>query len=188
MSSDILSRPFDARQFALIYAGAQKNLGPAGTAIVAMRKDLAARCPATVPKFFRYSTHIEENSLYNTPSCFTIYVIMLVTRWLMKTGIENVYKRNAEKAGKLYAAIDASGGFYRGTAAPEFRSDMNVTFRLPAEAQEEAFVKEASKQGMKGLKGHRSVGGIRASIYNAFPEAGIDALTSFMRDFQQRNG
>ena len=188
MSSDFLSRPFDVNQFALIYAGAQKNVGPAGTAVVVMRKDLAARVPATVPKFFRYATHIEENSLYNTPSCFTIYVIMLVTRWLQKTGQETIYKRNAAKAAKIYDAIDRSGGFYKGTAASDCRSDMNVTFRLPSEALEESFVKEASKAAMKGLKGHRSVGGIRASIYNAFPPEGVDALVSFMDDFRRRNG
>ena len=188
MSSDILSRPFDATRFGLIYAGAQKNLGPAGVAVVALRKDLVARCPATVPKFFRYATHLEENSLYNTPSCFTIYVIMLVTRWLMKQGLEAVWRRNVEKAAKIYAAIDGSGDFYRGTAAPDSRSDMNITFRLPSEALEDAFVKEASKNGMKGLKGHRSVGGIRASVYNAFPVEGVDALVGFMADFRQRSG
>ncbi len=188
MSSDILSRPFDIRQFGLIYAGAQKNLGPSGVAIVIIRKDLAARCPATVPKFLRYATHIEEDSLYNTPSTFTIYLIMLVTRWLRKNGLTAMHRRNVEKAGKLYAAIDNSGGFYRGTAAPDSRSDMNVTYRLPTEPLEDAFVKEASKLGMKALKGHRSVGGIRASIYNAFPPEGVDALVSFMHDFAKRNG
>jgi phosphoserine aminotransferase len=188
MSSDFLSRPFDAGQFGLIYAGAQKNLGPAGVAVVVLRKDLAGRCPPTVPKFFRYATHLEENSLYNTPSCFTIYIIMLVTRWLLKNGLDAVYKRNADKAARIYAAIDNSGGYYKGTAAVECRSDMNVTFRLPSEAQEEAFVKDASKAGMKGLKGHRAVGGIRASIYNAFPVEGVDALVAFMRDFARRNG
>jgi phosphoserine aminotransferase len=188
MSSDFLSRPFDAKQFGLIYAGAQKNLGPAGVAVVVLRKDLAARCPATVPKFFRYSTHIEENSLYNTPSCFTIYIIMLVTRVLLKTGMETVYQRNVAKAAKLYAAMDASGGFYKGTADAACRSDMNVTFRLPSEALEEQFVKEASALKMKGLKGHRSVGGIRASIYNAFPPEGVDALVSFMKEFQRKIG
>ena len=188
MSSDFLSRPLDARRFGLIYAGAQKNVGPAGTAVVVMRKDLAGRCPATVPKILRYATHIEENSLYNTPSSFTIYVIMLVPRWLLKTGLEAIGQRNAAKAAKLYAAIDRSGGFYKGTAAPESRSEMNVTFRLPSEALEEAFVKETAKGGMKGLKGHRSVGGIRASIYNAFPPEGVDALVAFMEDFRKKNG
>ena len=119
---------------------------------------------------------------------FSIYVIMLVTRWIRKVGLENLYRRNVEKAAKIYAAIDGSGGFYAGTASRESRSDMNVTFRLPSEAQEEAFVKEASKLGMKGLKGHRSVGGIRASIYNAFPVAGVDALVAFMKDFARKNG
>jgi phosphoserine aminotransferase len=187
MSSDFLSRPFDANRFGLIYAGAQKNLGPAGVAVVAIRKDLAARAAATAPTMLRYTTHIEENSLYNTPPCFTIYIIMLVTRWIQRIGLETLYRRNVEKAAKLYAAIDA-GGFYRGTAVKEYRSDMNVTFRLPNEALEEAFVKEASKQGFKGLKGHRSVGGIRASIYNAFPVEGVDALVAFMKDFEKKNG
>ncbi len=188
MSSDFLSRSFDAKQFGLIYAGAQKNIGPSGTAVVVIRKDLLTRAPATVPKFFRYATHAAENSLYNTPATFSIYVIMLVTRWMLKSGLDAIYRRNVEKAGRLYAAIDSSGGYYRGTAAAATRSDMNVTFRLPSEALEEAFVKEASKLGMKGLKGHRSVGGIRASIYNAFPVEGIDALTAFMNDFRRRNG
>lgn len=188
MSSDILSRPLDVRQFGLIYAGAQKNLGPAGTAVVIVRKDLADRCPPSVPKFFRYATHLAANSLYNTPSCFTIYLIMLVTRSLLRQGLENIFRRNVEKAARLYAAIDGSGGFYRGTASPESRSDMNVTWRLPNEQIEDLFVREASQHGMKGLKGHRSVGGIRASIYNAFPTEGVDALTAFMKDFQQRYG
>lgn len=188
MSSDILSRPFDVGRFGLIYAGAQKNLGPAGVALVVLRKDLAEKAPATVPMFFRYKTHAEENSLYNTPPCFAIYLIMLVTRWVQKVGLETLYRRNAEKAAKIYAAIDRSGGYYKGTAAPESRSDMNVTFRLPTEALEEAFLKEASKNGMKGLKGHRSVGGIRASVYNAFPAEGVDALVEFMSEFRRRNG
>ena len=187
MSSDILSRPFDATQFGLFYAGAQKNLGPSGVTLVVVRKDLAARAPANLATMLKYSTHIEENSLYNTPSCFGIYILALVTRWVLKMGLENLYRQNVEKAARLYAAIDASG-FYRGTAVKECRSDMNVTFRLPSEPLEEAFVKEASKQGLSGLKGHRSVGGIRASIYNAFPPAGVDALIAFMKDFQKRNG
>ena len=188
MSSDMLSRPFDAKQFGLIYAGAQKNLGPAGTALVIIRKDLAERVPEKTPTMFKYKTYIEENSLYNTPSCFTIYVMMLVTRWILKIGRENLYKRNVEKAVKIYAGIDNSGGFYKGTAIKECRSDMNITFRLPGEQLEETFVKEASKLGMKGLKGHRSVGGIRASVYNAFPMEGVDAFTAFMREFQKKNG
>ncbi|MBA4389145.1 MAG: 3-phosphoserine/phosphohydroxythreonine transaminase [Verrucomicrobia bacterium] len=188
MSSDFLSRPFDAGQFGLIYAGAQKNLGPAGAAVVIMRKDLAERVGEKVPTMLKYKTHIAENSLYNTPPCFTIYTIMLVTRWIQKMGLQELYRRNVDKAGRLYAAIDGSGGYYRGTAVKECRSDMNVTFRLPSEALEETFVKEASRQKLKGLKGHRSVGGIRASIYNAFPVEGVDALVSFMKDFQKKNG
>ncbi len=187
MSSDILSRPVDARQFALIYAGAQKNLGPAGTALVVIRKDLAERVPESVPTMLKYKTHIEEDSLYNTPSCFCVYMMMLVSRWIKKEGLEKIYRRNREKAAKLYAAIDR-GGFYKGVSAPECRSDMNVTFRLQTEALEEEFVKAAEKAGLKGLKGHRSVGGLRASIYNAFPESGVDALVSFMKDFEQKRG
>ncbi len=189
MSSDILSRPLDVSAFGLIYAGAQKNLGPAGVALVIVRKDLVERVPDTVPLFFRYKTHMMENSLYNTPPCFGIYVIALVTRRLLaQGGLETVATRNRNKAAKLYAAIDASNGFYRGTAAVDQRSDMNVTFRLPSEALEAQFVQEASAQGMKALKGHRSVGGIRASIYNAFPEPGVDALTAFMKDFAKTHG
>jgi phosphoserine aminotransferase len=187
MSSDILSRPFDANQFGLIYAGAQKNLGPSGVAVVVMRKDLAARAPEKVPTMLKYSTHIEENSLYNTPPCFGIYIITLVTRWIMKMGAEKLFKQNVDKAARIYQAIDGSK-FYKGTAVKECRSDMNITWRLPTEALEDQFVKEASKQGMKGLKGHRSVGGIRASVYNAFPVAGVDALVSFMKEFERKNG
>lgn len=187
MSSDILSRPFDIGRFALVYAGAQKNVGPSGIALAVVRKDFAERGSKTIPKILRYQTFIEENSLYNTPPCFSIYIMMLISRWMLKTGLETIYRRNREKAAKIYAAIDA-GGFYRGTAARECRSDMNVTFRLPSEALEEQFIKEASKAGLKGLKGHRSVGGVRASIYNAFPLEGVETLVAFMRDFEKRNG
>ena len=189
MSSDILSRPVDVKPFSLIYAGAQKNLGPAGLAVVVIKKELAERSLPTTPKFHRYKTHLEENSLYNTPPCFAIYILMLTTRWMLKQGgAAGMAKINSAKAAKLYAAIDGSGGYYRGTAVPEYRSDMNITFRLPSEALEEQFCKDASAHGMKQLKGHRSVGGIRASIYNAFPEAGVDALVSFMCEFQKKNG
>ena len=187
MSSDFLSRPFDASQFGLFYAGAQKNLGPAGVAVVIIRKDLAARVPANVPTMLKYTTHIEENSLYNTPPCFAIYMINLVTRWILKTGIENLYRQNREKAQKIYDILDSSK-FYRATAVKECRSDMNITFRLPTEQLEEQFIKEASAQKMKQLKGHRSVGGIRASIYNAFPIKGVDTLVSFMKEFEKKNG
>lgn len=187
MSSDILSRPFDINQFGLVYAGAQKNLGPSGLALVVIRKDLAERVSEKVPTILKYKTFIEENSLYNTPPCFSIYIMMLVSRWLLKAGLPAIYRQNAAKAGEIYAAIDASG-FYKGTAVHECRSDMNITFRLPSEALEEQFVKEASKLGLKGLKGHRSVGGIRASIYNAFPMEGVAALVTFMQDFEKKNG
>ena len=187
MSSDILSRPVDASRFGLIYAGAQKNLGPAGVALVAIRRDLAQRAPESLPTMFQYRTHIEKDSLFNTPPCFSIYIVALVTRWLKQAGAENVYRRNVAKAARLYAAIDASD-FYRGTAATEFRSDMNVTFRLPDEELEAEFLKRAGARGMKGLKGHRSVGGLRASIYNAFPDDGVDALVAFMREFEAEKG
>jgi len=188
MSSDILSRPLKVSDFGLIYAGAQKNLGPAGVTLVIVRKDLAERVPATVPAMFRYTTHIEKESLYNTPPTFGVYLLCLVTRWLKeKGGIEAMEKLNLRKSGKLYDTIDASD-FYSGTAVPEFRSTMNVTFRLPSEELEKEFVAEAEKRGMSGLKGHRSVGGIRASIYNAFPEEGVDALIAFMKEFEASRG
>ena len=189
MSSDIFSRPIDFSKFALIYAGAQKNIGPAGVTLVVIRKDLAERGNDKMPVIMRYKTHIADGGMYNTPPCFPIYLVLLVTRWIEKVGgLAALAKINADKAAKLYTAIDGSGGYYCGTAAKDFRSDMNVTFRLPSEELEEKFCKEASSKGMKQLKGHRSVGGVRASIYNAFPAAGVDALISFMREFQTKNG
>jgi phosphoserine aminotransferase len=187
MSSDILSRPIDYTKFAMIYAGAQKNLGPSGLALVAIRKDFAAKGSISLPTMLRYQTHIDENSLYNTPPCFSIYMLCLTTRWLKKTGIQNMFTINRDKAQLIYDAVDASS-FYRGTAKKEFRSDMNVTFRLPTEELETLFIKQASEAGMKQLKGHRSVGGIRASIYNAFPVAGVQTLVDFMKAFEKRNG
>lgn len=187
MSSDILSRPFDASDFSLFYAGAQKNLGPSGVTLVVIRKDFAEKANKALPAMLKYSTYIEKDSLYNTPPCFSIYTLMLVTRWMKKCGIENLYRRNVEKAAKLYAVIDR-GDFYRGTAKKEYRSDMNVTFRLPTEDLEKTFTEEAAKAGLSGLKGHRSVGGIRASIYNAFPVEGVDALVDFMAEFEKRFG
>jgi phosphoserine aminotransferase len=187
MSSDILSRPVDYRQFALIYAGAQKNLGPSGVTLVAVRKDLAEKAAKTIPAMLRYQTHIEGDSLYNTPPCYSIYILALTTRWLKNFGLENMFKRNRDKAQMLYDAMDASG-FYRGTARKECRSDMNITFRLPTADLEERFCAEAAKAGMSQLKGHRSVGGVRASIYNAFPVDGVKALVAFMKDFETRNG
>ncbi|MGE4490700.1 MAG: 3-phosphoserine/phosphohydroxythreonine transaminase, partial [Kiritimatiellales bacterium] len=188
MSSDILSRPLDASQFGLIYAGAQKNLAPAGITLVVIRNDLAERAPETLPELFQYRTFIANNSLKNTVPTFPVYMLMLVTRWLLaKGGLEGMQKINEAKAAKLYAAIDASG-FYKGTALPKWRSPMNVTFRLPSEELEAQFVKEATALGMTSLKGHRSVGGIRASIYNAFPAEGVDTLVSFMKEFEKNNG
>ena len=188
MSSDILSRTLDISKFGLIYAGAQKNLGPSGVTLVIVRKDLAEQANANIPEMFKYQTHIENQSLYNTPPTFAVYMLCLVTRWLKaQGGVAAMEAVNNRKSGKLYDMIDRTD-FYRGTALPEFRSTMNVTFRLPTEELEAAFIKEAKAQHMDGLKGHRSVGGIRASIYNAFPEAGVDALVSFMKDFEAKHG
>ncbi len=187
-SSDMFSRPIDVAKHALIYAGAQKNMGPAGVTLVIIRDDLLARSPASLPAMLSYAVHAENGSLYNTPPVFAIYVLGLVMRWLIaQGGLEAMARLNARKAEKLYVEIDRSG-FYRGTAQKESRSLMNVTFRLPSEELEKQFIKEAEKSGLSGLKGHRSVGGIRASIYNAFPEAGVDALVDFMQEFERRNG
>jgi phosphoserine aminotransferase len=188
MSSDILSRELNVSDFGLIYAGAQKNLGPAGVTLVILKNELADRVPESVPEMFRYKTHLEADSLYNTPPTFGVYLLCLVTRWLKaKGGLKAMEEINDRKSGKLYDAIDASP-FYSGTALKEFRSTMNVTFRLPSEDLEKAFIAEAAAQDMDGLKGHRSVGGIRASIYNAFPEEGVDALIAFMKEFEQKHG
>jgi phosphoserine aminotransferase len=188
-SSDVFCRPVDYSRFALTYAGGQKNLSIAGITVVVVRRDLLDRAPASVPAYLRYATHAKERSLYNTPPVFGIYILHLVLKHLLaEGGLETMAARNQRKAARLYAAIDGSGGFYRGHAQPGSRSLMNVTYRLPSEELEKAFVKEATAQGLDGLKGHRSVGGIRASIYNAFPEAGVDALVDFMADFQRRNG
>ncbi len=188
MSSDILSRPIDVSQFGLIYAGSQKNLAPAGITLVILRNDLAERAPETLPDLFQYRTFIAENSLKNTVPTFPVYMLMLVTRWLLaKGGLEGMQKINDAKAAVLYDAIDASG-FYKGTALPKWRSPMNITFRLPTEELEEKFIKQAKGLGMTSLKGHRSVGGIRASIYNAFPAEGVKALVAFMKEFEAANG
>ena len=188
MSSDILSRPLDVSKFGLIYAGAQKNLGPAGITLVIIKDELAEKCPDTVPTIMRYKTQIANNSLYNTVPTFPVYMLCLVTRWLKaKGGLETMQKQNAEKVAKLYDAIDNSD-FYTATAVREFRSDMNVTFRIANNDLEAEFIAEATKQNLSGLKGHRSVGGIRASIYNAFPVEGVDALISFMKEFEAKHG
>jgi phosphoserine aminotransferase len=187
-SSDIFSGPIDVTKFGLIYAGAQKNLAPAGATLVIIREDLVARTPKTLPTMLQYAVHADNGSMYNTPPVFTNYVMRLVLKWLLKQGgLEAMAKRNEAKATSLYAEIDRTG-FYRGHAQKDSRSRMNVTFRLPSEELEKKFIKEATAAGLDGLKGHRSVGGLRASIYNAFPQAGVDALVSFMREFERTNG
>ena len=187
-SSDIFSGPIDVSKFALIYAGAQKNLAPAGLTLVIIRDDMLKRTPASLPTMLQYTIHAENKSLYNTPPVFTIYVMRLVLRWLLKSGgLEAIQRVNDRKAGKLYAEIDRTG-FYRAHAQSGSRSRMNVTFRLPSEELEKTFAKDATAAGLDGLKGHRSVGGMRASIYNAFPEEGIDALVQFMQEFERKKG
>ena len=190
MSSDIMSRPFDAAPFGLIYAGAQKNIGPAGVTLVIVRKDLLQRVPENLPTMLKYTTYTAKNSLYNTPPCFAIYVLHLVLKWIEERigGLAKIDAVNRKKAGRVYGQIDASGGFYRGTAEPGSRSLMNVTFRLPTEELEKRFIEEAARSGLAGLKGHRSVGGCRASLYNAVPLEGVEALTQFMQEFARRNG
>jgi len=188
-SSDVFSRPVDVSKYALLYAGAQKNLGPAGVTLVILREDLLARTPKGLPAMLDYNTHAQNKSLYNTPPVFAIYIVRLVVKWMLQEGgLEAIGRRNAEKAQILYDALDSSGGFYRPHAKPGSRSNMNLTFRLPSEDLEKQFVAEAGKHGLSGLKGHRSVGGIRASIYNAFPKKGVEALVSFMEEFAKKNG
>ncbi|MEK6302010.1 MAG: 3-phosphoserine/phosphohydroxythreonine transaminase [Acidobacteriota bacterium] len=187
-SSDIFSRPIDVNKYALIYAGAQKNLAPAGVTLLIIRKDMLERSPKDLHTMLNYNTHAKERSLYNTPPVFAIYVMRLVLKWLVEQGgLEVVQRRNEEKAKTLYDAIDSSQ-FYRGHAKADSRSLMNVTFRLPSEELEKQFVSEATKSGLDGLKGHRSIGGIRASIYNAFPKQGVDALAAFMSEFERAHG
>lgn len=188
MSSDILSRPVDVTKFGLIFAGAQKNMGPAGVTIVIVRKDLVDRAPDTLPTMFKYRTHVEKGSMFNTPPCFAIYCVGLVLKWLKgKGGVEAIQRVNAEKARLIYDVIDASD-FYRGHAQKGSRSCMNVTFNLPTPDLEKVFVDEAEKEGLAGLKGHRSIGGIRASIYNAMPREGVMALVEFMKEFERTHG
>ncbi len=188
MSSDILSGPVDVNRFGMIYAGAQKNLGPSGVTVVIIRDDLVQRSPAKLATMLSYAVHAENKSLYNTPPVFGIYVLRLVAKWMVNQGgLAALGQINQRKAAKVYAEIDRTG-FYRGHADKDSRSAMNITFRLPNEELEKKFVKETTGAGLDGLKGHRSVGGLRASIYNAFPEAGIDALVEFMREFERKNG
>ena len=188
MSSDIFSRPVDVGKHALIYAGAQKNLAPAGVTLAIIREDMLEKSPPALHTMLSYAVHAENQSMYNTPPVFSIYVMRLVMTWLLKNGgLEAVETRNARKADLLYAEIDRTG-YYRGHAHKNARSRMNVTFRLPSEDLEKKFAKEATAAGLDGLKGHRSVGGMRASIYNAFPEAGVRALVDFMKEFERKNG
>ena len=187
-SSDIFSGPIDIARFGALYAGAQKNLGPSGVTLVVIRKDLLARSRADLPTMLNYAVHAEHGSRYNTPNTFGIYILGLVARWMLgEGGLDAFGARNARKAATLYAEIDRTG-FYRGHAAPEARSQMNVTFRLRDESLEDTFATAAAREGLDGLKGHRSVGGLRASMYNAFPEAGVDALVQFMREFERTRG
>jgi len=187
-SSDMFSRPIDVPRHALIYAGAQKNMGPAGVTVVIIRADLLERSQKTLPTMLNYAVHAENGSLYNTPPAFAVYALGLVMKWLRaQGGLDAIARANERKAAKLYAEIDRTG-FYRGTAQKNSRSLMNVTFRLPSEDLESQFVREATAAGLDGLQGHRSVGGMRASIYNAFPETGIDALVQFMQQFERTHG
>jgi phosphoserine aminotransferase len=189
MSSDIMSRPLDANRFGMMYAGAQKNVGPAGACLVIVRKDLLDWIPDTMPTMLKYSTFCAKNSMYNTPPCFTVYTVQLVLKWLEETigGLEEMAAINQNKAQLLYGYMDGSG-FYRATAEADSRSLMNVTFRLPNEDLEKQFVEQALAGGLGGLKGHRSVGGCRASIYNAITLEAVQALVDFMKTFAQKNG
>ena len=189
MSSDIMSRSFDANQFGLIYAGAQKNIGPAGACMVIVRNDMLDLVPDDIPTMLKYTTHASKNSMFNTPPCFAVYTVQLVLKWLEETigGLEKMESLNRQKARLLYDYLDA-GEFYRGTAEPDSRSLMNVTFRLPGEELEKQFVQEALDNGFGGLKGHRSVGGCRASIYNATSIEAVEALVKFMETFEKRYG
>jgi phosphoserine aminotransferase len=186
-SSDIYSRPIDVRKYGLIYGGAQKNLGPSGVVLIIIRDDLVEAGPKSLPTMLQYRTHAGEKSLYNTPPTFGIFVVGEVFKWIeTQGGLAAMAQRNEEKARLIYDFLDASE-FFRGTAQPGSRSLMNVCFRAPTEELEEQFIKEATKRGMDGLKGHRSVGGMRASIYNACPRTSVEALIAFMKEFERAN-
>jgi len=189
MSSDFMSRPLAAEKFGMLYAGAQKNIGPAGVCMVVIRNDMLDRVPDTLPTMLRYTTFAAKNSLYNTPPCFAVYTVQLVLKWLEEEigGLEKMAALNRKKAQLLYDLIDA-GDFYRGTAAADSRSLMNVTFRLPTEDLEKEFVQQALQNGLGGLKGHRSVGGCRASLYNALSLESVAALVDFMKTFEKQTG
>jgi len=188
-SSDILSKPIDVSKYGMIYAGAQKNIGPSGVVLVIIRKDLLERSQDSLHTMLNYKIQAENDSMYNTPNTFGIYIIKLVTKHLLSLGgLNKMYEINKAKAKILYDAIDNSGGFYKGHAEKDSRSLMNVTFNLATPELEKKLIDEATKAGFSGLKGHRSVGGLRASIYNAFPTKGVEDLVNFMKDFQKRNG
>lgn len=187
-SSDMLHKKIDINKYALIYAGAQKNMGPSGCTLVIIRKDLLERSSDNLHTYLNYKIHEEKESLYNTPPTYSIYIMGLVFKWLLNMGgLDKMYERNLTKANVLYDYMDSTDGFYKGTAAKEDRSLMNVTFRLPNEDLEKKLIAEATEKGFNGLKGHRSVGGLRASIYNAFPPKGVDDLVEFMKDFKAKN-
>jgi phosphoserine aminotransferase len=187
-SSDFISRPIDVSKYAMLYAGAQKNAGPAGVVICIIRDDMLGKVPANLPNLLDYKALAEENSLLNTPPCWSIYIVGLVLKWAKGLGgLEEISRRNQTKAGLVYKTIEESGGFYKGHAKSD-RSVMNVTFRLPNEQLEELFAAESKKHDMIGLKGHRSVGGMRASLYNALPVEAAEDLVKFMKEFQQKNG
>lgn len=187
-SSNIMSHQIPVGKYGLIYAGSQKNMGPSGVTLVLIRDDLLQRIPEGLHTMLDYRTHVQNKSLYNTPNTFGIYIIALVCEWLEeKGGIVAMQRENEAKAKLLYDAIDATE-FYRGHADADARSNMNVTFRLPSEELEKKFAGEATAAKLDGLKGHRSVGGIRASIYNAFPRDGVEALVEFMKEFEKKNG
>jgi phosphoserine aminotransferase len=189
MSSDILSRQFDPKPFGLIYAGAQKNLGPSGAVLVAIRKDVLALCRDDLPTMFKYKTHAEKQSLFNTPPTFAVYMLYKVLCWVKRNGgVAGMEKENSAKARLIYGAIDNSGGFYRNNIPAQDRSWMNVVFRLPSEDLEKKFVSEGLANNFIGLKGHRSVGGIRVSIYNANRLPCVQAVVAFMKDFAKKNG
>ncbi len=189
MSSDFLWAPFDPKPFGLIYAGAQKNIGPAGVVAVIIRKDFLDTARTDVPAIFKYATHAKENSLYNTPPCFAIYMVRNVLAVVKEMGgLKAMKAYNEKKGGMIYSAIDANPDFFRSPVARDARSMMNIVFRLPSEALEEKFVAEAKSRKMIGLKGHRSVGGIRVSVYNSCPMEAAEAVTAFMKEFAKANG
>jgi phosphoserine aminotransferase len=200
MSSDIASRPLDVKKFGLIFAGAQKNLGPSGATVVIIRKDLAERADKNLPTIFQYRTHIKEKSLYHTPPTFAVYVVGLMMEWIeAQGGLAGIEKRNETKAKLLYDAVDSSNGFYHCPVEKDSRSLMNIVFRVaganrqsaathPDEAAEKEFGKQAAAAGLVGTPGHRSVGGMRVSLYNAVEPSSVEALVSFMREFQRQRG